>query len=327
LLDVGQAKLLMWDGLHDALYSQPFTALESPTEMNSSRLYVAERVYSDYRPVYEDIFGAIPAPLDDTTRFPRLTAAQTGCRALVTSLDGNETTGSDCHGMPGDGAEYDGLGEGDKEIVTRVVVNLGKALGAYERLLSCGQGRFDAYVHGDDSALSDAELRGAELFVGKARCISCHSGPFFTDQRFHNVGLAPGGVGAAGRTYDTGDHGAAAGLETLLSDPLNVRGIYSDGDDGRLPAAVVANMDGAFRTQSLRCVSTRPSFMHTGQFHALADVVAFFSRGGDSAGFEGTSENFDRNLSGDEQADIVAFLSTLDGPGPAAELLSRPNSP
>ncbi len=41
LLDVGQAKLIMWDGRHDALYNQPFGALENGVEMNSSRLYAA----------------------------------------------------------------------------------------------------------------------------------------------------------------------------------------------------------------------------------------------------------------------------------------------
>lgn len=322
LLDVGQAKLLMWDGLHDALYNQPFTPLESAVEINSSRLYVAQRVYAEYRSDYEAIFGEIPVALDDDSRFPQLTAEQTGCRKLVTTLDGNQTTGQDCHGMPGDRAEYDSLAEADKELVTRIVVNLGKALGAYERKLSCGPGRFDAYVQGDNTALSDAELRGAKLFVGKAGCVTCHSGPYLTDQRFHNVGLAPGGVGAAGRNYDTNDRGATIGLHAALKDPLNVKGKFSDGDDGRLPETVPDSMEGAFRTPSLRCVSTRPSFMHTGHMHSLSDVVAFFARGGDSSGFEGKSENFDRNLSAEEQNDIVEFLKALDGPGPPAELLT-----
>ena len=215
LLDVGQAKILMWDGLHDALYNQPFTPFESATEINSSRLYVAEQVYARYRATYRRSWK-IPAPLDDAQRFPQLTAPQTGCRSLKTSIDGNDTTASIATGCPGDQAEYDSLDEGDKDIVTRVVVNVGKALGAYERLLSCGPGRFDDYVHGNSAALSDAEKRGAELFVSKARCTQCHSGPYFTDQQFHNVGLAPGGVGAAGRTYDKGDHGAASGLKAVV---------------------------------------------------------------------------------------------------------------
>jgi cytochrome c peroxidase len=324
LLDVGHAKILMWDGLHDALYNQPFSPFESAVEINSSRLYVAQQIYVRYKQPYEAIFGTFPAALDDTERFPQLTAEETGCRSLETSLDGNTTTGVDCHGMPGDQAEYDSLAEADKDIVTRVVVNVGKALGAYERLLSCGPGRFDAWVQGDDAALTDAEQRGAALFVGKAECVKCHSGPFFSDQQFHNVGMAPGGVGAAGRTYDLNDHGAAEGLAAAQENPLNVKGSYSDGDDGRLPTAIAPGMDGAFRTPSLRCVSTRPSFMHTGQMHSLVDVVAFFARGGDSSGFEGTSENFNRGLSSEEQADIVAFLKTLDGAGPPSELLAPP---
>ena len=49
-------------------------------------------------------------------------------------------------------------------------------------------------------------------------------------------------------------------------------------------------MNGAFRTPILRCVAQRPSFMHTGQLATLAEVVAFFARGGDPFGYPGTSE-------------------------------------
>ncbi len=69
LLDVGQAKILMWDGRHDTLYNQPFGPIESPVEMNSSRLYVAEQIYSRHRAEYEALFGVLP-PLDDAQRFP-----------------------------------------------------------------------------------------------------------------------------------------------------------------------------------------------------------------------------------------------------------------
>jgi len=49
------------------------------------------------------------------------------------------------HGYPGDGAEFDGSAPRIKAAVTRVVVNAGKAIGAYERLLSCGN-HFDAWL-------------------------------------------------------------------------------------------------------------------------------------------------------------------------------------
>jgi hypothetical protein len=50
-------------------------------------------------------------------------------------------------------------------------------------------------------------------------------------------------------------------------------------------------------------------------------VVAFFDRGGDRAGYPGTSEIAPLGLGPDEQQDLVAFLQTLEGPGPAAALL------
>src|SRR6202000_2754367 len=77
------------------------------------------------------------------------------------------------HGEPGDGAEYDGLSAENQQAVMRAVVNMGKAIGAYERLLTCGQSRFDQWMHGDPTALSDSEQRGAALFVGQGHCVSC----------------------------------------------------------------------------------------------------------------------------------------------------------
>jgi hypothetical protein len=71
--------------------------------------------------------------------------------------------------------------------------------------------------------------------------------------------------------------------------------------------------EGAFRTPTLRCVSKWPSFMHTGTLHSLVEVVAFFARGGDSAGYPGSSVLAPVQLAPDEVADLVAFLRSLDG--------------
>jgi cytochrome c peroxidase len=320
LLDVGHTRLLMWDGRHDAMYNQVFGPIESAAEMNSSRLFAAQQVFANFREEYEAIFGAMP-PLDDLGRFPALSAELTGC----TPLDGQAPLVCDgeIHGSPGDGAEFDGMTVEDRELVTRVVVNVGKAIGAYERLLSCGPGRFDAWIHGDESATSNAEKRGAKLFVGAAGCVGCHDGPFMSDQEFHNVGLVPALVAAS--FIDTGDRGAAVGLGLAIEDPLNTAGVFSDGDDGRLPAVVEPAHEGAFRTPGLRCVAQRPSLFHTGQALGLAPVVAFFDRGGDlPGGYPGISEIAPLGLSAGERADLVAFLQSLDGPGPSAELLVAP---
>jgi cytochrome c peroxidase len=330
LLDVGHARLLMWDGRRDAGYNQPIAAIESGVEMNGSRLHAAQRIHAVYRERYEEIFGAIEAPLDDPARFPQLDGASTGCRTLARDRDGVAST-EDCHGMPGDGAEFDALSTDDQIVVTQIAVNLGKAIAAYLRRLSCGPSRFDAWMHGDLGALTPSEQRGAQLFVGERSdgtvttgCAGCHSGPLMSDQRFHNVGLMPVGVGIAGSFYDRDDHGARDGLSAALEDPLNVRGMFSDGDDGRLPSGVGADMDGAFRTPTLRCVAMRPSFMHTGQLSSLEDVVSFFDRGGDESGYHGTSEIAPLGLTRQERADLVAFLRALDGPGPDDSLRGPP---
>jgi cytochrome c peroxidase len=318
LLDVGQSRLLMWDGRRDSLYGQAFGPLESAVEMNSSRLYGAQQVFLNHKADYEAIFGTLP-PLDDAERFPPLSAASTGCG----KLDRDSTCMTVSRGSPGDGAEFDGMSSADREAVTRVWVNAGKAMGAYQRLLTCGQSRFDAWMQGDSAALDRAEQRGAALFVGKARCVECHTGPYLSDEAFHNVGLQPMLVATV--FLDADDPGASVGLTEALADPLNVRGPFSDGDDGRLPSGVASDTWlGAFRTPRLRCVAERPSFMHTGQFLSLSEVVAFFSRGGDHFGFPGRSELTPLELSAREQQDLVAFLRALTGPGPDQALLTAP---
>ena len=65
-----------------------------------------------------------------------------------------------------------------------------KALAAYVRSLVSPPTRFDAWIEGDAQALRPAEARGFGLFTGKAACVLCHAGWRFTDDRFHDIGLA-----------------------------------------------------------------------------------------------------------------------------------------
>ena len=319
LLDVAQSRLFMWDGSRDSLQSQVFGPLESSVEMNSSRLFMALQAYQFYKPEYEALFGPMPN-LNDRTKFPLLTAAQTGCQS--TTVDAQPNCIGTLHGMPGDQAEFDRMSQTSQDSVTLVTMNLAKSIAAYERKLSCGSSRFDRLVRGDQNALSKSEKRGLKTFLNKGQCINCHAGPYFTDQMFHNVGLMATPVATV--FVDANDRGAVLGLATALQDPLNVRGHFSDGDDGRLPTIVPLNAEGAFKTPSLRCSSQRPSYMHTGQLRTLADVIRFFSSGGDQYGYPGKSELHSLNLMPDEQSDLVNFLSSLDGTGPPEELLAPP---
>ena len=64
-----------------------------------------------------------------------------------------------------------------------------KALASFERTFVSPRTRFDRWVEGDATALSEAEIRGFKLFTGKAQCSNCHSGWAFTDYGFHDIGL------------------------------------------------------------------------------------------------------------------------------------------
>jgi cytochrome c peroxidase len=312
LLETGFTTLYNWDGRRDTLWNQALGVVESDREFNSSRYFFAQEVLGRYGAEYEAIFGAPP----DLSTLPPLAADATGCE-LELGLPVR------CRGKPGDAAEYDALSAMEQDAVTRVAVNATKAMASYIATLRCGPGAFDRWLDGDDTALSIEAQRGAALFVGRAGCIDCHTGPRLTDDEFHNVGLTPQIVAVA--FVDRDDRGAALGIAGAIDDPLNARGTYSDGDRGHLPTSVDAAHEGAFRTPTLRCVSQQPSFMHTAHFHRLDQVVSFFARGGDRpGGYPGTSELTPLDLDERDRADLVAFLEALSGPGPDPALLTDP---
>jgi cytochrome c peroxidase len=319
LLEVAFAPLYNWDGRRDAIWNQALGVMESNREFNSGRLFVAEQLFRLYRAEYEVIFGPLPA-LDDAARFPQLTPDSAGCVEVNTSKGSKFV----CRGLPGDHADYDGMTAVDQMSVSVAAANAGKALEAYVRELRCGPSRFDAWLDGEASALSAAEQRGAALFVGRAQCVSCHSGPLLSDGAFHNVGLSPAVVAVA--IQDTDDRGAASGIADALNDPSSTAGPLSDGDRHALPTAPDPKLEGAFRTPTLRCDAKHPSFLHTGQLGTLEQVLAFFDRGGDGAGpYPGTSEIGPLSLTDVEKADLAAFLRALDGPGPDSPLLTPPH--
>jgi|SRR6188768_244778 len=318
LIDVAFAPLYNWDGRRDAIWNQALGVMESNREFNSCRLFVAEQLFRLYRAEYEAVFGALP-PLSDEARFPQLDASSAGC------VEVNTSKGSQfrCRGLPGDNADYDGMNPNDQALVSAAAANAGKALEAYVRQLRCGASRFDDWLDGNASALTASELRGALLFVGPAECVKCHSGPRLTDDAFHNVGLSPAVVAVA--IQDTDDRGAALGISEALKDPTSSAGPLSDGDRRQLPSSPGPELEGAFRTPGLRCNARHPSFMHTGQLRSVAKVVDFFARGGDAAGhYPGTSEIGALGLGDQQKADLVAFLGTLNGPGPETTLRTAP---
>jgi cytochrome c peroxidase len=231
----------------------------------------------------------------------------------------------------------------DRRAINRILSNVTKAIAAYERRLVRGQAPFDRFVAGlrtHDAqalgALSASAQRGLKLFIGRARCIACHSGPEFSDREFHNLGLPA-------RPWLAPDTGRAEGIRRVRNDPFRATGAYSDAPDSRfarklrfLPEPGAAQQ-GQFKTPTLRNVALTAPYMHGGHFASLEQVVRFYSTLRDPVddtpipdeAFFGRREATLRplGLSEREVEDLTAFLRSLTGAPLDAALLRPPPAP
>jgi cytochrome c peroxidase len=109
--------------------------------------------------------------------------------------------------------------------------------------------KLERFVSGSER-LTEDELRGGILFYGKGRCVACHSGPYFSDFRFHVVAFPQLGFGANGFGIDYGRFNATFNPEEryrFRTPPLyNVEKTAPYGHDGAvatLKEAIVAHFD------------------------------------------------------------------------------------
>ena len=154
--------------------------------------------------------------------------------------------------------------------------NLGRALAAFERTIISDNSPFDRYIAGDKTAMSPAQIRGLELFKGKANCIACHDGVNFTDDSFHNIGIG-------------------------------------DKDKGRGQISGEKSMMGAFKTPGLRNTLLTAPYMHDGSSASLEEVIDHYNKGGNTQ--NGLSKLIKPlNLSNAEKFDLIAFLGALTDP-------------
>jgi cytochrome c peroxidase len=198
---------------------------------------------------------------------------------------------------------------------------LSKGIAAYERTLVSGNSPFDRYIAGNRDALSEPARKGMLLFSGKARCSVCHtfagvftvnqSFPFFTDQMYHNTGIALNEQafdGLARRAAALAKAGAGkADLDRLAAEP-------GAGALGRFLVSGNVMDIGAFKTPSLRDVELTGPYFHDGSAKTLDEVVKFYVKGGNN------NPNRDWQLEpvrllDQEQADLVEFLKSLTSDG------------
>ncbi|MBX9601701.1 MAG: hypothetical protein K2X35_11870 [Bryobacteraceae bacterium] len=283
------APFLFWDGRKDSQWAQALGPLESEVEHGGTRALYAHAIAAHYRAEYETLFG----PLPDLSAVPP-SAGPLGdepARAAWAKLSDTQRTD-----------------------VTRVFVNIGKAIAAYERRIEFGPSRFDRYVsvvsagHSGRGILTKEEIAGLRLFLGPANCTQCHNGPLFTNNEFHNTGV-PARPGA------TMDQGRLAGATAVLRDEFNCRSQWSDAPRRCPELEFMMAGDhalGAYKVPSLRNVAERAPYMNAGQLATLDAVLDHYNRAPAEAA--GRSELRPLRMNARELRQIAAFLRTLSGP-------------
>lgn len=287
LLGVAYNSWFFWDGSKDSLWAQALGPLESNVEHGFTRTACAYLISQYYRGEYEEIFGKMP---DITNAVASPTAENITVLKTWVSMTPDK-----------------------KEDINRIYANMGKAIAAYVRTIAPGPSRFDSYVEAllhDDSAVlpktfTSSEVKGLRLFIGKAKCTNCHSGPLFTNGDFHNTGVpSPAKMPQ--------DRGRADGMRKVLLDEFNCLGRFSDA--GSRDCAELKFLDtdtakyvGAFKTPTLRNVAERAPYMHAGQFATLKEVLEFYRQAK-------SRELGHGELTDEELREIEAFLRTLSGP-------------
>lgn len=168
--------------------------------------------------------------------------------------------------------------------------NIFDAIIAFERTIVSRKSRFDKFISGDSTKLTNQEVEGLHLFRTKARCINCHNSPLFTDQQFHNLGLS-----YYGREFE---------------------------DLGRFYVTQKAEDVGKFKTPSLRELKHTAPYMHNGLFPHLEGILNMYNAG--MATLKPSKEQEkdslfptksdllkELDLNQDELASLEAFLNSL----------------
>ena len=193
----------------------------------------------------------------------------------------------------------------------RTVVNVGKALAAWQETLVTARTPFDdfrdALLRGDLASAASYPLsaqRGFKLFVGQAGCIACHQGANFSDGDFHAMPETGRAVPGPAGSVAGGDTGRLEGVRLLKASSMNLLGRYND-DPGRGNAVATRrllareSLRGSYRTPGLRNVAVTAPYLHDGRIDGLREALQHTITPPGSV------------LTRQQVDDLVAFLVTL----------------
>ncbi len=181
--------------------------------------------------------------------------------------------------------------------------NLRNSIASYIRSLTSLDSKFDKYVRGDKSQLNNQEIKGFNLYMGKAKCGTCHFTPLF------NGTIPPAYIKTESE---------------VIGVPLSATAKVIDTDRGRFTNRQLALHDNSFRTPTVRNIALTSPYMHNGIYNRLEEVMDFYNDGGGSGlGIELENQTlpFDElKLSAEEKTDIISFLKTLTDNSKAGDI-------
>jgi cytochrome c peroxidase len=157
--------------------------------------------------------------------------------------------------------------------------NLARAISSFERTIMSGNSPFDRYIEGDRKAMSEAAVRGYQLYLSKANCASCHVSFNFTDETYHNLGVG-----------------------MIVKKP----------DVGRYALSKLEGHQGAFKTPTLREIANTAPYMSDGSLKTLEEVVDYYDRGAQPNRWLSPKIK-PLGLTAEEKKDLVEFLKALSG--------------
>ncbi|MHA4809944.1 cytochrome-c peroxidase [Flavitalea flava] len=169
------------------------------------------------------------------------------------------------------------------------------ALGSYVRSLVALNSPFDAYMRGNPTAINASAINGFNLFMGKAKCATCHYMPLFNGTfppRFIKTEAEVIGV-----------------PQTISNDKI-------DSDPGRYAIIRVESFRHAFKTLTVRNAAKTAPYMHNGVFTSLRQVIDFYNKGGGKGlglKIDNQTLPFDKlDLTPKEIDDLISFIKSLD---------------
>jgi cytochrome c peroxidase len=173
-------------------------------------------------------------------------------------------------------------------------MHIQNAIASYVRSLVSLNSRFDEYMRGDESQLTQEEVKGFNVFMGKAKCGTCHFMPLFN-------GTVPP---------------AFANTESeVLGVPARNNTRQVDGDLGKFAVYSFEQFKYAFKTPTVRNAELTAPYMHNGVYQTLAEVVDFYDNGGGAGlGIDLPNQTLSADalhLADDEKKALVAFMKSL----------------